>query len=118
MKDVPGKVCLKQIVRYVKRADRREKKLKEFLVYFYGGDERAATKELAKIKREGLGTLQFVILYEEFHEWWEKEKKRRWGRNWQKAIESKKLKAGKREEQALSRYMEERKKANKELGFR
>jgi hypothetical protein len=118
MKDVPGKVCLRQIVRYEKRPERRERKLKEFLVFFYGGDERAATKGLARIKREGLGTLAFVILYEEYHEWWEEEKKRRAGRNWQKAIASKKLKTGKREKEVLSGYIEECKKTNASLGFR
>jgi hypothetical protein len=91
-----------------------------------------AKKTIAQIKCRGLDSLQLLMVSDVFDEWWNGEWKidkrrfvrlkgeihRRAKQNSQKGVESKKQKASKRETEALSRYIEECKKANAPLGFR
>ena len=67
---VSGKLCVEYITRSVKRKSRKEKKLREFLSYFYAGNESLGKKAMATIKR-GLGTLDLLVRADEFDEWWQ-----------------------------------------------
>lgn len=59
---VSGKLCVEYITRSVKRKSRKEKKLREFLDYFYAGNESLAKKAMAKIKGSGHWTCWFVLM--------------------------------------------------------
>jgi hypothetical protein len=121
---VPGKVCLPYVTGHRQlpgktgkktwlhkhskkkfRPKRADKKLFEFLMYFYGGNESLAKKAMAQIKGRGLGELAMFIIADEFDEWWKGEWKyvneggqwvakrqkkgerhRRAGKNWKKAL--------------------------------
>lgn len=109
---VPGKLCVPYITRSVKRKERAEKRLLEFL-RAYSKPSRAERKEyefltgrkappplpekereawvrefFARIKGRGLGELEMFIICDLLEEWWAQEKKKRAGKNWKKALET------------------------------
>jgi hypothetical protein len=115
---VPGKVCARYVTRSEKRTARAEEKLFQFLMYFYAGKESLAKKAFAQIKRRGLGTLEMLVIADEFDEWWKGEKRRRAGENSKKALESKAEKSRTRDDDAVATYIKNCIKGNTSLGFR
>jgi hypothetical protein len=116
---VPGKVCARYITRSVKRKARADKKLSEFLLYHYKGDQGLAKKAMSIIKGPGLGTLEMIVVADEFDEWWngqwkvkkrrlvrlKGEKHRRAGKNSKKAVRAKAEKMSIREDAVIAEYI-------------
>jgi hypothetical protein len=133
---VSGKVCFDYITRSEKRKARADKKLFEFLMYFYARNESLAKKAMARIKGRGLGTLETITIADEFDEWWKGqwkyvnenglwvakrqkkgEKHRRAGKNSKKAVRSKAEKRHTRDDAAVAAYIKNCIKGNSSLGF-
>jgi len=113
------------------------RKLFDFLMYFYAGNESLAKKAFAQIKGRGLGTLEMITTADEFDEWWngqwkyvkkdgqwvakrqkKGEKHRRAGKNSEKAVRSKAEKRQTREDDGIATYIKNCIKSNTSLGFR
>lgn len=102
----------------LRRRDRFEEALREFFLWFYGGNEKLARQTPANIKNRGLGELELFTLSDELNDFLRIKRRRRAKENWQKALRSKNQKAGMALEDKIRQYSQESKKANAALGFR
>lgn len=118
------KVPSKAIVKYLARRGndkghrgRLEKKIFDFWLYWFGGDEAAAKKAMSEMRRKGFGELSMFIFVDEFEEWRKRERDASARRNWEKFIEANKKKLDADEAEMIAHYIEKSRKAIAELGF-
>ena len=86
---VPDKAIIKYLARrgnYKGRGGLLEKKIFDFWLYWFGGDEAAAKKAMSEMRRKGFGELAMCIFVAEFEEWRARKRKDSATENWKKAL--------------------------------